>query len=613
MKNLSPRFVSLAAVLCTSLFFSCTSDVDIPPPPVNTSSSSEKVWSYCVYTEVQQCYQGSYSTCPGGGTLSNKCPFTDEPSSSSLGGSAVASSSSESGRSSSGAVLEFNYCVFATEKMCLKGPVSSCPPGGVLSNNCSYNSSSSSLGSVGGNSSSDVQQKSSSSSSLSNAVVNSSSSESGGNSSSSIQQVYSSSSSLGGGGYSESNELGSFDATYFTDPRDGKKYKYEIAPAAGGGKIWMKENLNYSRGNTLGYCYVVNGKNLGTAGADLSGCDSPYGRIYTYSVAIDGNKPQGLCPKGWHIPSVDEWATLGAGTASAITGNRRMSSAFYVYAGNYDAAGYEGRAKGWYDRDKNGFYWANNNKNSFVVMGTNNGNYFYSKSDATDNEYYSIRCVADVGVFNFKPELVGTCNWDKNPTSTARGAKPSGVTIVDTDKICTSPTVVYKYADGTKTWPASGIFDEWKSWDKKHKETYSGVTPTLNCPAYGTTVTLPSCPPLEVRAGADYIIECTGNYANQSFCKVNGTTGNSVTLKDGECVEISVLGYTNQNDLPEVGMRCDAGSSSFKVSVNEKVSTINGNGFISLGKIKVGDNEFGTLCVTAVGGATSLKCTGPSQ
>ncbi|MCL1966585.1 MAG: hypothetical protein FWF67_01740, partial [Fibromonadales bacterium] len=278
MKKLSPRFVSLAAVLCTSLFFSCTSDVEIlpPPPPVNTSSGSEQVWSYCIYPEIQECYQGSYSACPGGGTLSENCPFATQ-SSSSLGGNATASSSSRSGQSSSGAALEYAYCVFATERMCLDGPVSSCPPSGVLSNDCPYSSSSSSLGGV------------SSSSVASNP----------------------SSSDGGGGVSSESQELGTFDGTYFTDPRDGKKYKYEIAPAAGGGKIWMKENLNYSRGNTLGYCYVVNGKNLGTAGADLSGCDSPYGRIYTYSVAIDGNKPQGLCPKGWHIPSVDEWATLG--------------------------------------------------------------------------------------------------------------------------------------------------------------------------------------------------------------------------------------------------------------------------------------------------------------
>jgi len=257
----------------------------------------------------------------------------------------------------------------------------------------------------------------------------SSSSPNGGDASSTSgeQQHISSSSLVSSGGSSESNELGTLDGTYFTDPRDGKKYKYEIAPAAGGGKIWMKENLNYSRGNTLGWCYVVNGKTLGTAGADLSGCDSPNGRAYTYNIAIDGNKPQGLCPRGWHIPSVDEWTTLGAGTASSTTGNRRMSSAFYVYSGNYDYSGYEGRVDGWYDRDKNGFYWTNDNKNRFVLMGTSNGNnYFYSRSDAMDTEYYSIRCVANDGTFNISSSS-GTASSSSTTTSnnSSSSATPS--------------------------------------------------------------------------------------------------------------------------------------------------------------------------------------------
>jgi len=163
MKKLSPRFVSLAAVLCVSLFFSCTSDVEILPPPPqtgNTSSGSEQVWSYCVYPEVQLCYQGSYSTCPGGGILSNNCLFTDEPSSSSPGGNATASSSSISEQSSSGAAPEYAYCVFATDRMCLTGPINACPPGGMLNNDCPYSSSSSSLS---GNLSSGVQQAYSSS------------------------------------------------------------------------------------------------------------------------------------------------------------------------------------------------------------------------------------------------------------------------------------------------------------------------------------------------------------------------------------------------------------------------------------------------------------------
>jgi len=156
---------SLAAVLCTSLFFSCTTNIEFPPPPPNSSSSAQ-TWNYCVYPEIQQCYQGSYSTCPSGGMLSTGCPFA-APSSSSLGG--TASSSSGSGQSSSGAVTEYAYCVFATERMCLTGPVSSCPPSGVLSNDCPYGSSSSlqssSSSTLSGNSSNSSLDEASSSSS----------------------------------------------------------------------------------------------------------------------------------------------------------------------------------------------------------------------------------------------------------------------------------------------------------------------------------------------------------------------------------------------------------------------------------------------------------------
>jgi uncharacterized protein (TIGR02145 family) len=32
-----------------------------------------------------------------------------------------------------------------------------------------------------------------------------------------------------------------------------------------------------------------------------------YGKLYNYYVVTD---PRGLCPTGWHVPSVNEWSTL---------------------------------------------------------------------------------------------------------------------------------------------------------------------------------------------------------------------------------------------------------------------------------------------------------------
>jgi len=223
------------------------------------------------------------------------------------------------------------------------------------------------------------------------------------------------------------------------------------------------------------------------------------------------------------------------------------------------------------------------------------------------------------------PTLVGECKWDKNPTLTARGANPSGVNVVDIDKICKSIFVGYRYtvAGIKKDWPSTGILSEWKDWDKKHKETYE-VEAILKCTEYPTEVTSP-CPPLEVNIGADYLIECDCTYyggsscPDASSCKVGNTRGYSVTLKKDECVEINVIGYENPYYLPTLGMRCSSqggnGLGEFTLSLNGTAKTHIGASpvFIELKTIKLGDNELGTLCLTAISGVTGVICSGPEH
>ncbi|MCL1955685.1 MAG: hypothetical protein FWF63_00050 [Fibromonadales bacterium] len=207
------------------------------------------------------------------------------------------------------------------------------------------------------------------------------------------------------------------------------------------------------------------------------------------------------------------------------------------------------------------------------------------------------------------PEITGTCKWDRSPaeTTTGRGAKPSGVTVVDPDKVCSSPTVDYIYA-GTKKWNLStGILDEWKSWDKKHKETYSDVTPTLNCPAYGATVALPACPDLKVSAGADYTIELDcGSSSNGGFDQCKGK--NEAVLKPDECVDMYVLNYSGDPRPVVVECNVDGNNGSASVTVKGSPKTISGYyGALDLANLKSGENEFGTLCLTSSGSLT-IKC-----
>ena len=103
----------------------------------------------------------------------------------------------------------------------------------------------------------------------------------------------------------------------FRDDRDGTIYKGVKI----GKQTWMAENLNYSGKYTYGgLCY----------GNVESNC-AKYGRLYTWPAAMDSagywstngvgctcydkvcspSYPvRGICPKGWHLPDINEWEDL---------------------------------------------------------------------------------------------------------------------------------------------------------------------------------------------------------------------------------------------------------------------------------------------------------------
>jgi len=113
---------------------------------------------------------------------------------------------------------------------------------------------------------------------------------------------------------------------FFTDSRDGKKYKIVII----GRQAWMAENLNYNANGSK--CY----------GNDPTYCGK-YGRLYNWSTA------KVVCPKGWHLPSKLEWEVLSdyKGGFSALPGG-----AYIMYLSwGYEVSGFK------YD-GSHGYWWS---------------------------------------------------------------------------------------------------------------------------------------------------------------------------------------------------------------------------------------------------------------
>jgi len=181
---------------------------------------------------------------------------------------------------------------------------------------------------------------------------------------------------------------------YITDRRDGQKYeKIKI-----GNQWWLAQNLNYAgdNKNKIGESYENNPEN-----------DKKYGRLYDWETA------KNICPKGWHLPTKEEWQTLiNFAGGNDIAGKKLKAVSGWngsidsnIPCDGTDEFGFSALPGGLFNHNDGGFinlgykgvWWSSTEINSDEVYSKgidNSGNYVFQ---GTEKKTYKlpIRCIED--------------------------------------------------------------------------------------------------------------------------------------------------------------------------------------------------------------------------
>lgn len=197
----------------------------------------------------------------------------------------------------------FAYCIAAACILSACGDDSSTGPGNNTGDSQVSSSSTASIPASSAKVGSDSKEVSSSSTVQSSSAVTSSSSK----------EIASSSAAAKGFPANYNQETG-----ILTDERDGEVYK----TAKIGDQIWMGQNLRYyttvpAEGCEFTYNdetedvpdYATYGRLYSWIGATRVPCDYISKKL-TFGSDEFPTPHQGICPKGWHIPSLDEWKKM---------------------------------------------------------------------------------------------------------------------------------------------------------------------------------------------------------------------------------------------------------------------------------------------------------------
>ena len=209
----------------------------------------------------------------------------------------------------------------------------------------------------------------------------------------------------------------------FKDSRDGKTYKTTKI----GNQVWMAENLDYKVDDS--YCYKDS----------LEYCKK-YGRLYTWAAAMDsvgafstnskgcGYKKvcapiypvQGVCPAGWHLPTLTEWKELiNFAGGNGFNAYKLKSNTVWKNEGS-DDYGFSAYPAG-YRSDDRSYYYGNAHFWSSTEDSKYSGNYVVLEEEAiygSSSDLYVARG------YNSKPEA-RSVRCVRNQTKDERKGKMS--------------------------------------------------------------------------------------------------------------------------------------------------------------------------------------------
>lgn len=205
----------------------------------------------------------------------------------------------------------------------------------------------------------------------------------------------------------------------FLDERDNQVYKTVQI----GNQIWFAQNLNFK---TVSSSCVKDAQDS---------CDK-YGRLYTWNDAVgvsledcplDSNcvltksdssekNIQGVCPKGWHVPSFDDFYTLKSTVTELYDKKYDMWGSRVLKSQHGWDEGYSSNETGFsmvsYNGENEGYLWLSDgyltyNVDERFIYGDNNGHLvvlvgFYSNIDnfpeftiGEKKDVHSVRCMKD--------------------------------------------------------------------------------------------------------------------------------------------------------------------------------------------------------------------------